>query len=247
VLSPATVGRDEPTSDAAENYGDLIYHLHDLKPPTIGGAGNLAFMPVTLRFSEAAQAIRYKLEQKHLELQSCEAINRKLAAHIGKYDGLFARLCIVWHCVENVGADLPSEITAITAERVCQFLHSFLLPHAIAFYAGVLGLSDDHDRLSAVAGYILAHGLEKITNRDVQRGDRTMRGLARRDTEAIFDQLDALGWISRTPGPRPSDPPHWIVNPECHIRFRERAEKEAVRRQKDREIFSKLAGNGEPR
>ena len=67
----------------------------------------------------------------------------------------------------------------------------------MAFYAGVLGLSNDHDRLANVADYILAHKLERITNRDVQRGDRTMRNLTRRETEAIFEQLEAFGWVTR--------------------------------------------------
>ena len=80
-------------------------------------------------------------------------------------------------------AAYPRTITEATAQRAKGFLHGFLLPHALAFYAGVLGLSNDHDRLTAVAGYILAHKLEEITNRDVQRGDRTMRNLTKRETE----------------------------------------------------------------
>src|ERR1700730_5756519 len=43
--------------------------------------------------------------------------------------------------------------------RVERFIHSFLFPHALAFYAGILGLADDHDRLAAVAGYVLAYKL----------------------------------------------------------------------------------------
>jgi hypothetical protein len=197
---------------------------------------------MTLRFDEGAQNLRQELERKHLELQSIEAINRKLAAHIGKYDGIFARLCVVWHCVENAGGRLPTAIAEATARRVAGFLHGFLLPHATAFYAGTLGLSDDHNRLTAVAGYILAHKLERITNRDVQRGDRTMRGLGRREIEAVFDQLDALGWIDRVPGPRPTDPPHWIVNRVVHAKFAEKAEAEKARREREREMIADLLG-----
>jgi hypothetical protein len=238
VLRPAALGRDEPMSSAVENYEGLVEKLYELKEPIVGGSGNLSAMPVVLRFDDGAQAIRQRLDQEHLDLMACEAINKKLAAHIGKYDALFARLCVTWHCIEHAWADkLPPVITEKTAGRVAKFLHAFLLPHAVSFYAGVLGLSDEHDRLTAVAGYILAHKLERVTNRDVQRGDRTMRRLDRRDIESIFDQLDALGWINRTPGPRPSDPPHWIVNPECHRRFHDRASKEAERRQREREII----------
>ena len=197
VLRPAVVGRDEPPSEAVFDYNALIGNLHQLKPPTAGG---IMAAPTTLRFDDGALTIRKELEKKHLELQQCETINRKLASHIGKYNGIFARLCVIWHCVEHAKGTLPATISEATARRVKAFLHGFLLPHALAFYAGVLGLSNDHDRLTAVAGYILAHKLDRITNRDVQRGDQTMRGLDRREIEAVFDQLDAWGGLIAWPG-----------------------------------------------
>ena len=174
------------------------------------------------------------LEKKHLELQQCETINRKLASHIGKYNGIFARLCVVWHCVEHAKGNIPAIITEATARRAAGFLHGFLLPHALAFYAGVLGLSNDHDALTAIAGYILAHKPERITYRDCMRGDSVMKRLKPRDAEGLFEQLHGLGWVTRTPGPRPSTPTHWIVNPAVHERFAERGKAEAERRERDR-------------
>ena len=167
-------------------------------------------------------------------------MNRKLSSHIGKYNGIFARLCIIWHCVENHRSVRPPIIvTADTAARVGTFMHEFLLPHAVAFYAGVLDLSDDHDQLKDVAGYILAHGLREITNRDVQRGSRTMRKMTKRDTDRVFDQLDAFGWVSRTSGKRPTDPPRCMVNLKVHRRFKERAAREASRRLETREAIAR--------
>jgi hypothetical protein len=240
VLRPSVEGRDEPQSDIVAEYSALIRRLHNIDKPMFGGSGTAT----NLRFDEGAQKLRQELERRHLELQSIEALNRKLAAHIGKYDGIFARLCVVWHCIENANGRLPSVITEDTTRRAAAFLHGFLLPHAVAFYAGTLGLSNDHDRLAAVAGYILARKLERITNRDVQRGDRTMRGLGRREIEAIFDQLDALGWISRTAPTRPTDPAHWIVNPVVHAKFAERAEAEKGRRERERETIANLMAGG---
>jgi hypothetical protein len=127
-------------------------------------------------------------------------------------------------------------VTEETARRVADFMDRFLRPHALAFYCRVLGLADDHDRLAAVAGCILARRLERVTNRDVHRGDRTMRGLTRRETDEVFEQLEALEWLTRTQGPRQGA--HWIVNPEVHIRFAERAAKEAARRRATRELIA---------
>ena len=76
------------------HYKKLIGSLRSLTLPDI-------LQTQLLEFDNNAQDIRHKLEAKHLELQSLESVNRKLASHIGKYDGLFARLCIVWHCIEN--------------------------------------------------------------------------------------------------------------------------------------------------
>jgi hypothetical protein len=228
VLCRGKAGRDAPTAQAARRYDELIVQLHEREHP---GA--------PLQFDDAALEIRQGLEQKHLELMAYEIINRKLAAHIGKYDGLFARLCLLWHCIEG---DEGLTVTAHTARRVADFMHRFLLPHATAFYAGMLQLSDTHDRLTKVAGYILARKLSRITNRDVQRGNNAMRGLERQEIENLFDQLEALGWLIRTPGPLWSKPPHWQVNPEVHRRFAERAEREAAERAKEREMLREMFG-----
>jgi len=247
TLRNATMGTDEPMPPVNADYSALVRHLHNLNPPGWMGQG-------VLEFDDEAQAIRRDLEAKHLELQSVETINRKLSSHIGKFDGIFARLCVLWHCIEYVesnmfcdmpdfeGNELPATVTGATAQRVADFLHRFLLAHSIAFYSGVLGLSDDHDRLTAIAGHILAHKLDRITNRDVQRGDRTMRGLKDFEIRPLLEQLAALGWLDRIDPPRPSSAPHWQVNPAVHARFAERGRRENDRRRQARETIQSLAG-----
>jgi len=231
VLARGQAGKDAPAGSAGRRYDELIGQLHERKHPG-----------KPLQFADAALAIRQGLERKHLELMNYEAVNRKLAAHIGKYDGIFARLCLLWHCIEQPSEDLI--VTGHTARRVADFLQRFLLPHATAFYAGTLELSDDHDRLTQVAGYILARKLTRVTNRDVQHGNNAMRGLERHEIENVFDQLEALGWLTRTPGPLWSKPPHWLVNPEVHRRFAERAAREAAERAKQRAMLQEMFKGG---
>jgi hypothetical protein len=179
VLAPASVGKDVPSRPVVEEYGRLVEQLCKLRPPSNRDRG-----AVPLQFDDGAQAIRADLEEKHWALTKVETINKKLAAHIGKLDGLFARLCVIWHCVEHAeAAELPVLVTEETARRVASFLHRYLLRHAFAFYGRVLGLSDDHDQLTAVAGYILARRLETVTTRDVTRGKRSMRNIQRRDAQ----------------------------------------------------------------
>ncbi|MDB3929983.1 YfjI family protein [Paracoccaceae bacterium] len=126
MLSTTPVGRDEPMLPINDCYAELISSLRKTSLP-----GILKKHP--LEFDDGAQAIRRSLEAKHLELQSLETINRKLASHIGKYDGLFARLCIIRHCVEHSECatadvsdrELPVVVTERTAQRVADFLHQF--------------------------------------------------------------------------------------------------------------------------
>jgi hypothetical protein len=247
ILKPAMEGRDEEASAVVFDYAALIRRLHEIDRPIRGGVAldfNTAHPQggFVLRFDDGALAYRQGLEREHLKLQDCEGINRKLASHIGKYDGIFARLCVIWHCVEAPQGALPAVISEKTARRVGAFLHGFLLPHAIAFYAGVLGLSNDDDSLKAVAGYILANKLERVSNRDVQRGDGTMRKLDKQGVEAVLYQLNALAWLDRVDGPRPSSPPQWVVNPAVHVKYEQRAASERERRERERKLLAEMFG-----
>ena len=240
-LRTASVGADEPMPPINKKYEKLIPWLRKLSPHGILKDGFWTF-------TTEAQVIRRNLEEKHLSLQSLESINRKLASHIGKYDGLFARLCIIWHFVEHFESvekqestsDIQTEISEATAQRVANFLHEFLLPHALAFYSGVLSLSDDHDRLQSLAGYILARKLKVVKNRDVQRGDRQMRGLKDYEIRVIFEQLEALGWLERVDPPKLSSPPHWQVNPMVHIKFEARARDELKQRKATKKAIQEI-------
>jgi hypothetical protein len=232
VLRPATAGQDKPRDPVVNDYFKLVDKLHRMEPPQQPGFNDNKTEDTVLRFDQGAQEIRNQLVNRHIDLVSAiESVNNKLATHVGKYDGVFARLCVLWHCIEN--ADLtnpPAVVTEDTARRVATFLHDFIFRHAATFYFGTLGLADNHDRLANVAGFILARGLDRITNRDVQRGDRSMRKLTDWDTLKLFEQLEALGWVERRLPKKPQEKIQWIVNPQVHIQFADRAKGEADRR-----------------
>jgi hypothetical protein len=120
-------------------------------------------------FEAGAQAVRRQQAEKHMKLQPLVFINKKLAAHIGKYNGYFARLCLLFHCIEHYRGGIPGFIDAGVAERVAEFMQRFLLPHAVAFYNEMLNLSEDHDRLAAVAGAFAAGALSRVGRKMHQR------------------------------------------------------------------------------
>lgn len=236
VLAPATIGLDEPMTDIAKRYGDLIVQLHNLTTASIGDFGGSATGPGLLKFDDDAQRIRGLLEQRHLNMQALEIINQKLAAHIGKLDGLFCRLCIIWHCIENINHTPMSElITGQTATKVANFIHQFLVPHSVAFFAGILGLSQDQEELSAIASFLLAKELSEVTRRDIMRGNRrVMRALDRFEIDRIMQQLEGLGWLVA------SENGKWTVNPMCHQLYAEKALEERSRREKSHNILTSI-------
>jgi hypothetical protein len=238
VMQPAGVGLDVPVPPVVAKFNMLVKRLHVTQP----ARSNIP-SEVPLRFSDGAQAIRQDLAERHHKLATgWEAVNKKLAAHIGKYDGLFARLCVVFHCVEHVENLLPAEVSEDTARRAGEFLHRFLFKHAVAFYSDVLGMSDRHDAVLATAGYILSKGLQKVTIRDAQRGDAVMRALDAQDAEAVFGKLEAYGWLDPLPTFR-RDSKQWSVRPEVHRMFERKAASEKQRRAEIRALIASSLSN----
>lgn len=220
MVQPAEVGEDAAVPWEALLYDGIVRAL----------AGVVCLD--TLQFAPEAHEVRRDMEVRHHRLSAAESVNRKLGSHIGKLDGIFARLCVVWHVVENVwsAGGVPKTISGATAHRVAQFMREFMLPHAFAFYAA-FGLSDDQDRLEAVAGYILAKRLSVIDHRTVYRSVRLVKGLKVWETRCLFETLQALNWVTpiHTDEKRNGEP-EWHVNSYVHALFAERAQQEEARR-----------------
>ncbi|MFV1918722.1 DUF3987 domain-containing protein [Sphingomonas sp. MJ1 (PH-R8)] len=233
VLRPSELPQDAPVPPAASLYDMAVRTLTTIQPQT-------------LQFAPEAHEVRCELVRRHHAFGSGEAVSKMLGAHIGKLDGLFARLAIVWHVLSNPWAQPGPVITANTASAVARFMRTFLLPHAVSFYSTTLALSDDQDRLEAIAGYILAHGSSEIDHRTVQRSVRQVRRLTFRDTRPLFETLAAMNWLMPVADPeKRNGEPKWIVNPYVHTRFAERAEREHCRRIQARATIMELSGQGE--
>lgn len=232
VLRTAEMGHDAPIPSEAAMYDWAVRGAKSCSAPT------------PLRFDPDAQSIFREVQARHHRFGSLETINRKLASHIGKLDGLFARLCIVWHVASNPWTtSLAPQVTADTADRVAQFMKVFLLPHAFAFYSGVLGMSDDQDDLEAVAGYILAHRKMEIDHRTIKRSVRSCRKVDRFHTRPLFETLAAMNWVYAEHDPeKRNGEPRWFVNPWVHQLFAERAEREEARRIQARATIMELSG-----
>jgi hypothetical protein len=229
ILKRATIDRDDELDIVNAKYGTLVELLYKMQAANV------------VQFTSGAQNIRDELARKDIELQCLEGVNKKLSAHIGKYDGMFARLALLFHCIEHAEDDrLDLKLNEDTAQRAADFLHKFLLPHALAFYGGVLNLADNHERISKVAGFILAHKIPELDNCTIQRGDRTMRKLEKWETDKICETFEARGWAIEIPSKTRIR--RWSVNPRIHTMFTERAKQEAEQRAAIHKIMQNLKG-----
>ena len=84
-----------------------------------------------------------------------------------------------------------------TARRVATFMRKFMQPHLKDFYDETLGLPDEHERLKAIAGFILSKNLKTIANRDVQAGVRLARGLTSKEITQVLEHLELRSWLFR--------------------------------------------------
>lgn len=219
MLNPAGQERDEESPPVEATYEGIIRWLYSLRD---------RYVSEEIVFSEAAQKIRVDVAEKNRKQMLAHSVgNEKLRGHIGKYNAIFPRLCLIWHCIEHRDdASIPKEISQDTAERVAKFMYEYLFFHALEFYGGVLELSEEHTRLKKVAGYILTKKLTEVTNRIVQMSVHSMRNMGRRNIENIFEQLSAFGWLYRVPPRRAGDPAKWKVNPRVHREFVHRTKQE---------------------
>lgn len=221
LLKSAQIGKDEPIPGVTSEHAALINALHKLEANDV------------LKFDAEAQAIRLREEGKNHRLQVFEEINTKLASHIGKYDGLFARLCLIWHCIEHAQTEeLPLVVTGKTARKVATFMEKFLFPHALSFYATILDERSDQHQILEVAKHILAHRLSVVTNADLQSNVNATRNMSKLGRIGILETLEGLGWATElsTIGPKRSE--RWLVNAEVHEMFEHHA-KTARRKKKE--------------
>jgi len=210
-----------PDMAAHERYKLLMEHVAGTEP----GAG-----PVKL--SEGAHAVKERLwDRVHRFSQSSP--NPFLAAALGKWEGLSARLMLTFHAVECAtdGTHPSAEpVSEATAQAVSDLMLFCLLPHAVRFYAG---MDDTEDKARQVAALILAKGWERFTvRRDLDRYMAASRKWKPWETDDAMRRLDSFGWLRPIPGrlTERGTPAAYDVNPHVHERFAEVAEREQERR-----------------
>ena len=221
-----------PDEEAARVYEQILRTLSDIKPPV-----NFLDQPVNVvvKLSDEAHAIREERAAFHLTIAN-EHPNQKLSAAAGKWSGLFARLLLVYHCIEVVadGAkfiDNDVLVSGATAGRVARLMRDVIIPNALSFYSDAdasVGLCRD------MAATILAKGWERFTvKRQLNRSCKSAGNATPFEHKAALSQLETFGWIQADETRLDTDgrPVGYSVNPEVGQKFRQRREDELKRRE----------------
>jgi hypothetical protein len=227
---------DQKASEAVQAFNELTPLLLRLAPPDAG----------FLRFDDGAQRIRDELAQDHAKMSAvAEGFNKKLSTALDKQDGVFARLCVIFHCVEHADnpLGLPELVTEDIARRVEGFMIEYTRKHLFHFYgAALLEMPEEQERLASIAGFIITKELKTFANWQIQKAVRSLRKLTSKDITPVMETMEALGWLRRAGVVKTGSPPHWAVNPAVHDgRFEERSEEEEKRREEARELIAKAA------
>jgi len=226
VLQNTHKAIDAEAPPVNERFYELLGELLDLKP---GGTCN--FFKKPLQFSEEAQIVREAFTDRLFEdAELFDDINSGFANHLRKHEGLFPRMCLVWHCVEHVGGEMPVIVEKGTAERVSRFLEEFVQPHGFCFYEDLAGITEEENPVKSLGSYILSKAVDEFSLRDAMQQCTKFRKLDKFAREETLGQLEARLWIDKIKGPR-ADSQCFKVNPRVHEMYAERAKSEKKRRQ----------------
>lgn len=211
-----------------------------------------------MKLSEDAQAEREAIEELARAQAGLPDTSNRLKSTLGKWPGLFARLLLTYHVIEQADCrnrDLeppyPGVVSTQNARRVAAFMRNVLLPHTLRA-DGLLFATRQTGHAHWIAGHILASedikAAGKVTARDITRAYGALRAPEMRaELQAVMTQLEVVGWV-RAEMPENAMRPitTWHINPALYSSFATRAAAERDRRRKAQAeaqaAFRKAAG-----
>ncbi|HEX6215303.1 MAG TPA: DUF3987 domain-containing protein, partial [Vicinamibacterales bacterium] len=218
---------------AVEDYRLLLDKLFSLAPSED-----------RVKLSEDAHRWREKMMEFSHGLAATEMIPPGMRSHLGKWDGLFARLLLVFHAIEGDYMIHPAEapVSGATAERVFWFMRRFLFNHAMAFYRGVMGQSERDSAAQWLGTWILADGLGDFALRDIMRSYKRWATLPEWQQQGALRVLEDAGWTTAVRDDEARRATRWTVNPRVHEAFGRFAADAKAKKQRDRERIDRIFG-----
>ncbi|RWH76852.1 MAG: DUF3987 domain-containing protein [Mesorhizobium sp.] len=231
---------DQPLPVAAgDDYRALHDRLVQLQPVIKDGKPS----PVWTEEKAARQGIMRLANRLAID-PTLPVLVRETAA---KWSGLHARLTLIFHVVQLAQREIDGEqltgrdlqcATGDATIRAANFMRQIVLPNLMRLGFETMpdgGTGQAHARW--IAGYLLSRKAEAVTQRDIGRAYRDLRGMLNETIQAMAILEDA-GWVRRSPSGR-HDSITWVVSPAIHTRFAKAAAMERERRAAAHEAIRK--------
>lgn len=219
---------DEPTINAFEELFETLLALQ----PAECGAVTLSdeAHESRLRVRKLADGMMAAFESPHIK------------AWLGKWTGLFARLLLLYHCIECAEKGLhpmDRQASGENAHRVERFMCDYLLHHTVHFYRDIMDANDTMEYSRQIGRLILSDGFQEITRRDLMRRWKAFRKLEPWEVQKTIESLVHSGWLIPDESDVSPDgrPRRWFVNEAVHRKFSKLGDEERARRTKDREML----------
>jgi hypothetical protein len=197
-----------PDTIAIARYHSIVVGLARLPPPQ-----------EVVQLDEGAHAHREAVnELLRMEGRNAE---KRLKSTLEKWRGLFARLCLTFHLIEEMeNRPMGKLVSEATARRVRKFIEHIALPHLMRADA-VMFSTEQTEHAKWIAGHILSKNLTRIQMRDVAMAYRALRPPeCKQERESVMASLVAAGWLeSEEPKYRATGICAWMVNPRVHEAF----------------------------
>ena len=239
VPGPQKAGLDRPPAAAAvSRYHALIPVLAARNPPRTPDGEHVQ----TVVLHADAHQHREDVDIMARAMAGMPDTSTRLKAAFGKWPGLFARLALTFHLIEAADARARGEVgtyamvlTERTAEMTAGFMLDIVLPHMLRADALMFSTAQT-GHAKWIAGHILAHGLTKITTRDIVRAYGALRAPeCKQELAEVMASMVAVGWLEPEVPSNPVRPVGaWFVNPAVHEVFAGKAAEEQQRRQATR-------------
>ncbi|MGK7871197.1 DUF3987 domain-containing protein [Falsiroseomonas sp. E2-1-a20] len=250
VPGPQNRGEDRmPLRAALDRYEALIPALAAFRPSRcrFGSAtANDDEQTPPIVLAGGAHRHRHAVDKMVEAVAALPDVTNRLRAALGKWNGLFARLCLTFHMIAAADARLNAQdgppiavLHEDTAARVAALMRDVLLPHLLRAEA-LMFSSAQTGHARWIAGYILSKGQPRIAMRDLVQAYGPLRAPeARRERLEVMESLVAVGWLLPEPQSNPArDPAGSLVNPLVHTLFAARAERERTSRHHTRQRIS---------
>jgi hypothetical protein len=189
----------------------------------------LQLQPTRLTMTEEAMRVMDGLRRYLDDMEkSTKGVSSGLPGFIGKLAGLAGSLAIILHLIENPIVNASEEVQVDTIANVERLIKEFILPHAFIFYRTAEDATGG-EKLRRLASWLLTKERKRFVASDLTTGVAGFRGLSLADINERLSPMVAGGWI--TPEKITPSAFSWIVNPAIYEQFKERAAKEARRKE----------------